>query len=131
MYNLFMKKKYLLLTSFLIILFIAIMHSFALELRWYFTHRWIDILMHVLGGFWVAVTSLWIYLEYTKREVISRKQKLFIIFLPIILLGICWEVFELMSGNTFMHTSNFYTDSISDTVNNLIGGVIAYFYIMR
>jgi hypothetical protein len=85
----------------------------------------------MLGGFWIAVTSTWIYLDYTKEEVVGKKQTFLTIFFSVIFVGICWELFELFSGNTFVHTSNYWSDSISDTLNNFIGGTIAYYWIIR
>ena len=88
--------------------------------------------MHILGGFWVAVTSFWIYLTFIRKESVeNKKEKALTIFSSVLIIGLIWEIFELISGNTFMHTSNFYTDSISDTINNFIGALVAYFYVIR
>ena len=128
-----MPQKKLLILSFFTILCIAILHISALRLHWYFTHRWIDIVIHILGGFWVALTAMWLAIRLKHIEAFPhyRKNAFIIVLFAVALVGIAWELFELLSGNTFLHTSNFWTDSVSDMINNFLGGAIAYLCLMN
>lgn len=127
-----MIQKKLLWTSLLMITIISVLHHAALDYHWYFTHRWIDIVMHVLGGFWIAITALWFTLRFVHDEsVLSDKKHLArIIFISVFIVGTIWEIFEFLSGNTFLHTANFWTDTISDMINNIIGGAALYLYVI-
>jgi len=128
-----MLQKKLLTISFFTILFIAILHISALQLHWYFTHRWIDIVIHIIGGFWVALTTIWLMARFKHIETIEgyKRKTLLIILFVVAIVSIAWELFELLSGNTFLHTSNFWTDSASDVINNFLGGMIAYLYCIK
>jgi len=128
-----MLKKKLLLISFITILITAILHYLSIKLNWYFTFKQIDIIVHILGGFWIAITAIWFCLEFKHIEtIINYKTKYFIaILVYVLIIGVIWEIFELISGNTFLHSSNFWTDSTSDMINNFLGGFIAYVYFIR
>lgn len=85
----------------------------------------------MLGGFWVSASALWIYVKIKYIDLIQRDTKAFIfVFTTLFLVGIVWEIFELLSHNTFVHTSNFWTDSLSDILNNTVGGALLFLYVI-
>ncbi len=128
-----MLQKKLLFLSVISIMVIAVVHIVSLRLSWYYTHPWMDIVIHILGGFWVAATALWMALRFGHIDTIVnyRRKAFFISFAAVFLVGIAWEMFELLSGNTFLHSANFATDSLSDILDNFIGCFFAFLYAIR
>jgi hypothetical protein len=127
-----MIRTKLLAASLVSITLISLLHHAALHYHWYFTHRWIDIVMHVLGGFWIAVSACYFAIIFMHDESVlyDKKHLARIIFVAVFIVGTIWEFFEFFSGNTFLHTANFWTDTISDMINNFIGGAFVYLYVI-
>jgi len=89
--------------------------------------------MHFLGGLWVALTALWIFCYFGHiSSIINYKTKIFfIVFLAIFIIGISWEIFELVGKITFMDDVGYWTDTFGDLFNDFLGGMVAYFYFIR
>jgi len=128
-----MLKKKLLLISILTILFIAIFHYFALKNSWYWTFRWLDIPVHIVGGFWVSLTVLWICLKIKHIDSINgyKKKALIAMLSSVLIVAIFWEIFELISGVTSLHSIGYWQDSLSDISNSFVGGIIAFLYFIK
>src|ERR1035437_330704 len=88
----------LLLISLFTILFIAVFHYFAIKYSWYWKYRWIDIPVHLVGGFWVSLTALWICLKIKHIDNIFgyKKKALIVMLSSVLIVGIFWELFELI-----------------------------------
>lgn len=125
-----MAKNRLLLISLITILFIAVFHFFALKSGWYWVYRWLDIPVHILGGFWVSLTALWLSLKIKHIEKISdyRKKAFLVMLASVLIVGILWEVFEIVFKITSSDTNIYWSDTIGDIMNGFVGGVISYFY---
>jgi hypothetical protein len=82
--------------------------------------------MHILGGFWVALTSLAIYYALPKCDE-KDCSTMFIFSLAIasaLLVGLIWEVFEFSVDSI---VSSFVTkpaDIIKDLADDLVGGLL-------
>ena len=128
-----MLKKRLLIISLLLILFIAAFHFFALKYDWYWTYRWLDIPLHLIGGFWVSLTALWICLEIKHIDNIYeyKKKSLFIMLASVLIIAFFWEIFELIFKVTSLHSVGYWQDSVGDIVNGFVGGVIAFLFFIR
>jgi hypothetical protein len=128
-----MLKKKLLLISFITVLFIAIFHYLALKYSWYWTFRGLDIPVHIVGGFWVSLTALWVALKIGHIEKITdyKKRALLIMLSSVLIVGILWEIFEVVFKITFLHDIGYFADSLKDILNGLIGGIISYLYFMQ
>jgi TRAP-type C4-dicarboxylate transport system permease small subunit len=88
---------------------------------WFF-----DMPMHFLGGFWLGLS--FIYLFWSK----TVSVKLFIeIILGVLLLGVLWELFEVIFTNYIGQTPFNTLDTISDLCFDLAGGLSAILYIFR
>lgn len=83
--------------------------------------------MHLLGGFWVVSFSLWLLFFVFKKEITGF---FFIILISIIfnlLISFFWEVFEFKLGIAPI-SSNYWPDTISDSLSSLSGGLLAALY---
>jgi len=128
-----MLKNKLLLISFLTILFIAVFHYLSIKYSWYWTYRWLDIPVHILGGFWVSLTTIWVSLKAKHVDSIYgyKKKVLFLMLISVLSIAIFWEVFELIFGVTSLSKYGYWQDSISDIINGFVGGIISFIYFTK
>ncbi len=128
-----MLKKKLLFASFITILLIAVFHFLALKNSWYWIFRWLDILVHIVGGFWVSLTSLWIALKVGHIEKITnyKRRSLFIMLGSVLIAGISWEIFEVVFKINFLHNIGYWNDSLKDVASGFVGGIISYLYFIK
>ena len=128
-----MLKRKLLFISFFIILFIAVFHFFAIKNSWYWTYRWLDIPVHIVGGFWVSLTVLWVCLKIKHIDNIYgyKKKALFVVFFSVFFVAVSWELFELVFKITSLDSVGYFRDSLSDIFNSVIGGIFAYYYFVK
>jgi Ca2+/Na+ antiporter len=88
----------------------------------YFELPWLDIPMHVLGGFGVA--------SFVMAVATYGKQKLSIVHVLILYLcvAVTWELYELVKDVFASNVPwNGWSDTLSDTINGAVGAVVAFF----
>lgn len=81
---------------------------------------WLDIPMHILGGFGVGAFFLSVF-EYKKRPVTYRT-----IFLLYIVIALGWEFLEAYKGFTNLQDLGDVVDTLADLFNGALGAAIAY-----
>jgi hypothetical protein len=88
---------------------------------------WFDIIMHFLGGYWIGLSALWfIFLSGYLGSItanISKKSIIFISLFSVLIIGLSWEIFEIVAGVPV--TGNYALDTSIDLVMDLIGGFAA------
>lgn len=86
----------------------------AEDLFW--THRWIDIPMHMWGGLTLGALGI---------GLLGRHQPLvFFVFVAVMVVG--WEVFEHVHDFAIVEDEPYWLDTIHDLVNGAIGAVVTY-----
>lgn len=116
-----------------IILPLAVFHAVATYWHLYFHISWLDIPVHVIGGFWVGYTALAIYYH---TNVVTRKRVTFfrIITLSLgsaIALGVTLELFEFIVAQEIARTPFDVFDTLSDVGADIVGGLFAgVFYLL-
>lgn len=93
---------------------LAVAHYVALADYLYWTYRWLDTPMHLLGGF--ALASLLIAFLFRHRP------GYFIAGMVLVAVG--WEVFEAMLG--FPQPADYVLDTAHDILNDALGASAAY-----
>ncbi len=127
-----MIKKKLLFASLISIFLIALLHILSLKFSWYYFLKWFDVPIHILGGFWVTVTSFWTFIKYNRVETIpNKKNSILIMLISVLIIGILWEIFELVSGNTSLNVRNYWQDTFTDVASGFVGGIVANIYFSR
>lgn len=128
-----MLQKKLLTISFLTILSILIFHYFALRYSWYWTIRWLDTPVHIVGGFWVSVTALWVSLKsgYIKDIRGYKSKTLLAMLISVLIVAVFWEIFELVFKITSLNSVGYWQDTLGDIFNTFIGGVVVFIYFVR
>ncbi len=109
------------------------MHFIATKLYWYSAIWWLDMSVHLLGGFWIGLVSIWFFGESLKFQ---RESKIFSvatfkILLSVFFIGIGWEIFEIFVNDVIAQNAFNYLDTISDVFFDLIGGALAILYFFR
>ncbi|MCX6747739.1 MAG: hypothetical protein NTW98_02215 [Candidatus Nomurabacteria bacterium] len=116
------KLKTCLVTATFLIYFL---NYVALKFYWYYSIFWFDMLMHALGGVWVAFILLWVF----PINAVSKNYFLKLV-LGILFVGLSWEVFEFIFNNMIAGNSFDILDTTSDVFFDMLGGSLAtlYFY---
>ncbi len=109
-----------------LIFFIFITNFLANKFYWYSSIWYFDMIMHFLGGFWVGLASLYVFLPQN----ISRKV-IFKILLSVLIVGIGWEVYEVLVNDIIAQNPFDYLDTLSDIFFDLSGGLCAILYVWK
>src|SRR3989344_6737965 len=116
-----MQKSSILYIAFGFMIIFGALHLIAQPLSLYWTYWWFDIMMHFLGGFSGGLLVLW-YLGPSRSF-----QVIFITISCVLIVGIAWEIFEFVFELT--QPIDYWQDTAFDIVNDIVGAVIAYFFI--
>ena len=92
---------------------------------WYYSIWWFDIVMHFLGGFWVGLFFVFLFLR--KGNI---PKFVYIIFLSLFI-GVLWEAFEFWMHNIIAGIPFSITDPLSDILFDLVGACLAVFYFSK
>ena len=128
-----MTNKKLFIISFLSIIFVMVFHFFALRNSWYWTYKLLDIPVHIVGGFGIALMALWISLKIRHIDNILgyKKKALLVMLVTVLIFAVCWEIYELIFKITSLHNIGYWKDSLSDVFDGLVGGIIAFLYFTK
>lgn len=107
-----------------------VMHLFALKYYLYWTVAEYDSILHFLGGLWTALLFLWFYFF---SGLFAPKSRSFLSYFLIstsslVLVGVAWEIFELLTGLTYVHWQDYYSDTALDFVMDFFGSIAGCFY---
>lgn len=113
--------------------FILFLNTIASFFYWYSTIWWFDIPMHFLGGFFIALFSFWLFSTYL-IEFFNQKSITNIVLSVlgiVFIVGLGWEVYEIMIDYMTGALGYVYLDGISDLFNDMAGGCIGILYLLR
>ncbi len=121
-YNDDMDTKKLLKRTIWLILFILIANLLALKFYWYYSIWYFDMPMHFLGGFFIGLAS--VYFAVSR----GGKGSAFKILSVVFLVGVGWEVFEILVDETVTSHPFNLLDSVSDLFFDMAGGALSLYY---
>lgn len=104
-----------------LVVLIAFLHISALQFYLYWSLWWFDILMHFLGGAWVAAAVLWCLL--LSGYVHTRWRPFRTAVCLTIIVGILWEIYEYAFGMTLVEHEAYVFDTALDLVMDMIGAI--------
>jgi hypothetical protein len=114
------------ITSALYLLMIFALSHFVFDpANLYYELPWLDIPMHIMGGFGVAALFAAI-LNYLGQPV-----SYFHVFLAYTLTAVIWEIYEYKQDLVDYRIWNGWFDTVKDYVDGLIGASLAYFFIRK
>lgn len=114
-------------------------HFFANLFNWYNTIWWLDILMHLVGGGWVALTAYHLLFAGEKSRLASSFERFVLVIGLVALIGVLWEFYEYLSDVyllkvhplTSAPNPRLLPDTLKDLFNDLVGGAIVAFFSLR
>ncbi len=112
--DLFRQQAWLLVT-------IGVLHALGLFLFLQWQFWWYDIMLHFMGGVWVALAALWFYM---KEGWVARMTTTVLIALSI---GLGWELFEYLVGSA--RESNYFYDTSLDILMDTLGAIAGFLYV--
>lgn len=109
--------------SFVLLVAVAALHWIASDLYYYWTVPWYDIMMHFLGGAWVALAALWL-LEMPFSRFFKARVSLTSVVLLSVVVGVLWEVYEIIFGFSDPSAVGYTADTSLDLVMDTIGAAL-------
>ncbi|PIR38594.1 MAG: hypothetical protein COV34_00765 [Candidatus Zambryskibacteria bacterium CG10_big_fil_rev_8_21_14_0_10_42_12] len=110
-------------------LLIGIGQQVAIAYSLYWSIWWYDIVMHFLGGLWIALIALWFYKSFAGEDAESGRGYLVALSTTVVV-GILWEVMEILAGLTLTQ-ANYEVDTVVDLIMDVIGAVVATRLVFR
>lgn len=112
-----------------LILIIFFLHKVAGIFYWYTSIVWFDMVMHFLGGVFLALVAGSLGGSLLKN---ASKTKIFaVVLLFVFVVGIGWEVFEFSVQEIIkIRGLADIPDSFSDLFFDLIGGIVGTFFVI-
>ncbi len=121
-----MDSKKLLTRLVLLIFFIFILNYLAMRFYWYSSIWYFDMPMHFLGGVWLGLSAIYLFplKDYSLKSI-------FKIFFIVLLVGVGWELFEILVNKFTIQDPFNSLDTLSDICFDLAGGLFAILYFIR
>lgn len=112
--------KYVAFSSLYLVALFGISRYLFEPMYLYYELPWLDIPMHVLGGFGVASLAVALLLLRKKRITIMP------VLVSFFVIAVAWEVYEYSLDVQAFRPWIGWTDTTSDIINGLIGALVAY-----
>lgn len=104
-------------------------HFIGIDQGYYVSFPLYDVPMHILGGLGIGLFGC-AFARSGFLGAFSARRK---ILIAVFMVGIIWEVFEVYFGIVGypLWSQPYFIDSISDLINDMIGGSIAVWLVCR
>jgi hypothetical protein len=110
-----------------VVLFIWGVNLIAEKYHLYYMIWWLDIPMHILGGAWVALLSLYLYnhAPFPRRKDHSTSFVVAAMLSSALVIGVFWEVFEYSVEHLVKLNDNGVFDTLKDLCDDMLGALLA------
>lgn len=113
---------------------IAVLNFYAYKFHWYWEFWWFDIIMHTLGGLWVASSALWLRYFRVSAEHVSiahKKSSIFLLALvSVYIVGGGWELFEFSMDKFITFAIHNSMNTASDLFFDGVGSILATLFFL-
>jgi hypothetical protein len=116
-------------------LLILTLHELAVWNGWYSPTTDFDIVMHILGGFWVGTFLLYFFEEHPRLSPLHETGgwRAFVSLVSlVVLVGVLWEFYEFLAAylpvilrNASTPEFQTYTDTLGDLLCDITGSIAA------
>jgi len=108
---------------------IFLINAAASAFYWYVTMPWFDMMMHILGGVFVALLGASFF--FSRIRMLPTYELFVTVLLFVFIIGLAWEYYEYIvqfyvKGVQLAHL----TDSISDIICDVVGGSIGTCFVI-
>ncbi len=100
--------------------FVIALHLLASKYYLYWTYRWVDIPMHILGGI-MSGLFVFVFLRALKLQ-----ESLHNLLIGVFIIGIAWEILELWYKVEVLGLF-YWLDTLKDLIDDTIGGLISIY----
>ncbi len=111
-----------LLLSFVVALFVAVVHIFGMTLSWYWLWKPLDAVMHLLAGVSMGLFAYWVFIRLGAK---SHLRLSIFTTLFALAVGISWEFFEFFAGIAVFEGQSYWPDTALDLFLDLAGALAA------
>lgn len=118
--------KQIVISSLYLLVLFSISHFIFDPTYLYYELRWLDIPMHILGGFGVASLSAAVYSHLLKENISLWK-----ILIAYSVVAVAWETYEYARDLLAYQAGNGWLDTAKDYLNGVIGSLIAYRFLIK
>ena len=115
-----MPQSRLLFAQLLILFPLAVTSWLAVEYSLYWRIWWLDIPMHLLGGLWAGIFSVWLI---ARRD--NHPSLLWCLTFALFV-GVAWEVFEYSEGIAAAYHFSYPFDTAKDLAMDLLGAIFGW-----
>jgi len=113
-----------------LIALIGVLNFYAYRFHWYWEFWWFDIIMHTLGGIWVASAALWL-LYFRDPSALKKELRASLLFpyslVSVYLVGVGWELFEFSLDKFITFKIHDAMNTASDLFFDGVGSILAVF----
>lgn len=103
---------------------IVVVNSIATMLHWYYFIWWFDMPMHFLGGVFTALIGMTFGFRFIGRTYHrGSHHALFSVILLVLVVGVGWELYEVLMQSISGTKLVTAVDSVSDIFFDLAGGL--------
>ena len=104
---------------------ISVLHAVSLSLYLYWFYWWLDTVMHLLGGAWVALATVWFFRYFDFYKKLSFDRRIIFISLCVLAVAILWELFEFFVGHVDPSIGrDYWIDTSIDVIAGVLGGLL-------
>lgn len=121
-------KSYLLRSTAITVALVFVLNLLGTYSFWYATIWWYDMLVHFLGGVFIGFLILYLF---SKLHKLALKQLVICVGGGILLIGIGWEIFEVIVWHVTGAVGSPFSDSVSDVICDTLGGLVALSFFLR
>jgi len=109
---------------------VATLHTIATYLDWYDSVHELDSLLHFLAGVMVASFFIWFYFYsgFFRPTNFNKSEYFLIALLGTLLVGVSWEIFELIMGITGVTRVQYAFDTSLDVTMDTLGALVTCLY---
>ena len=109
----------------------VVLNTAATMFYWYVSIPWYDMMMHTLGGVFLAVFAGAFFARHIAT--LSRYETLVTLLLVVLIVGLGWEFFEYFVQYIIKGSAQLASvpDSVSDIVCDLVGGILGVFFVLN
>lgn len=117
--------KYIISSALYLAILLALSEFVFNPANLYFEIPWLDIPMHLMGGFGVASLVMSVASYYKK------KTSLLTVILLVLLVAVGWELYEFIHDVIVHKDWGGWSDTISDIINGLLGALTAFYFFRK
>lgn len=124
------RHHYVYFTAVVVLLVVLALELIGIKYAWFQQFFWYDTTLHLLSGASIGLVGSE-YVRRRARQYVSPHEWGILLF--VLLVGIAWELFEIMTNNAgyVLWTAQYYMDTFKDLIMDIWGAIVALLVVRR